>query len=450
MSGISVTNRDAQELTDPRALPNLEAWYDSRYPNGIGSALPFDGDPLSTWTDLSGKGRHLTQPTAAKRPLWRKTSKNLVDYSVAVGTVNPNLNGSGKPVMGVDGLGLNYNTSSNNGTPSNPSMVQDSDNPVLPGSAGVRGCSLMTKDIGWCFTGLRPLHFFSSEMSFWIGKTITLSAWVKTPVSNLSSIFRMGAVDGYRPVTHTVTPNAWTRITRTYTVPSGVTGFQIDLGWEENLAPVGTTLKVTGIQVEISDSVTDWAAPAAVPNGSPVVQADGVDDCMFSILPRLGSGTIYLPFYAHLDSSGAWARMMALGRESEGVIMWNRSNGSNDISGRVDLGPTDGYNQGMSGLADKWGDGQWHIAVTRFDIPSLQARHRFDGVNAGLKTMIAGAAQTMAEDFTLFTDASRGLPTEMSGAEIGGAMVFSGYHDDALVSKVERMISRNFGIAVNT
>jgi hypothetical protein len=42
------------------------AYYDSRFITGLA-----DGDPVSTWSDLSGNGYHATQATAAKKPTYK-------------------------------------------------------------------------------------------------------------------------------------------------------------------------------------------------------------------------------------------------------------------------------------------------------------------------------------------------------------------------------------------
>lgn len=54
---------------DLGSVPNLAAWY--RASRIIGLA---DSDPVTTWPDLSGNGRDLTQATANMKPLWMATA----------------------------------------------------------------------------------------------------------------------------------------------------------------------------------------------------------------------------------------------------------------------------------------------------------------------------------------------------------------------------------------
>lgn len=55
----------------PLALPGLVAWYDASQLTGLS-----DNDPVTTWTDLSGNGRNLTQGTAANKPLYKTSIQN--------------------------------------------------------------------------------------------------------------------------------------------------------------------------------------------------------------------------------------------------------------------------------------------------------------------------------------------------------------------------------------
>lgn len=71
-SRASITRRRATvTLTALTYGPQL--YVDARYPNGVGSTAPTDGTVLQTWTDLSGNGRHLTQATLSRRPVYRTT-----------------------------------------------------------------------------------------------------------------------------------------------------------------------------------------------------------------------------------------------------------------------------------------------------------------------------------------------------------------------------------------
>lgn len=72
-------------MWSPLNLPSLYAWYDA-------SQLALsDTDPVASWTDLSGNGRHATQGTAGSRPQYRTSphrvvfdgSSDFLEYSFA-------------------------------------------------------------------------------------------------------------------------------------------------------------------------------------------------------------------------------------------------------------------------------------------------------------------------------------------------------------------------------
>lgn len=50
----------------PLQLPGLKLWLDASQITGL-----VDGDPVATWSDLSGNGNHATQATGSKRPTYK-------------------------------------------------------------------------------------------------------------------------------------------------------------------------------------------------------------------------------------------------------------------------------------------------------------------------------------------------------------------------------------------
>lgn len=50
----------------PRKLAGLRLWLAADRITGLAN-----GDPVSSWTDLSGQGNHATQSTTAAKPLWK-------------------------------------------------------------------------------------------------------------------------------------------------------------------------------------------------------------------------------------------------------------------------------------------------------------------------------------------------------------------------------------------
>lgn len=66
----------------PTDLAGLMLWLDATAISGL-----VDGDPVATWSDLSGNGNHATQATAGLRPLYKTSILN------------------GRPVVRFDGAG---------------------------------------------------------------------------------------------------------------------------------------------------------------------------------------------------------------------------------------------------------------------------------------------------------------------------------------------------------
>lgn len=52
----------------PSHIPGLQLWLDASQIVGLN-----DGDPVATWSDLSGNSRDNTQATVSKRPIWKTT-----------------------------------------------------------------------------------------------------------------------------------------------------------------------------------------------------------------------------------------------------------------------------------------------------------------------------------------------------------------------------------------
>ncbi len=67
--GLGVTHTGG--VFTPLKLPGLELWLDASQIVGLN-----DGDPVATWSDLSGNGNHATQATGSKRPLWKTAIVN--------------------------------------------------------------------------------------------------------------------------------------------------------------------------------------------------------------------------------------------------------------------------------------------------------------------------------------------------------------------------------------
>lgn len=75
MIGSIVAPLFSQEAFTPPRLPGLTLWLDA---SGLSGS---DGDPVTTWTDLSGQGNHATQSTTAAKPTFKT---NIVNGRAAV------------------------------------------------------------------------------------------------------------------------------------------------------------------------------------------------------------------------------------------------------------------------------------------------------------------------------------------------------------------------------
>ena len=128
-------------------------------------------------------------------------------------------------------------------------------------SHGGSASSLLTKGTGYAFARS------GDTSSFGVGdETITFSAWVYTSESSVLFV-RRGTGVSYANYNKTVTPNTWTRISHTFTIPTGATSFFVDIGWEGASAPSGATLYVDDIMATqgstlyayADGSSTNWA-----------------------------------------------------------------------------------------------------------------------------------------------------------------------------------------------
>jgi len=63
----------------PAGLPTIWARYKASSMISIG-----DGNAVSSWTDISGRGHHATQGTSQRQPLLRTTASGLVGNTVAI------------------------------------------------------------------------------------------------------------------------------------------------------------------------------------------------------------------------------------------------------------------------------------------------------------------------------------------------------------------------------
>lgn len=77
---------------DPRDIPNLILWLDSRYPLGLRRSKYLDDYRVDQWIDLSGNEFHATQSSSLSQPVYRTQSLNLFTAAQLSGSDPGNLN----------------------------------------------------------------------------------------------------------------------------------------------------------------------------------------------------------------------------------------------------------------------------------------------------------------------------------------------------------------------
>ena len=113
--------------------------------------------------------------------------------------------------------------------------------------------TLLTKGTGYGFARS------GDTQSFGVGdETVTFSAWVRTSEASVIMV-RRGTGVSYVAYTKPVTPNTWTRISQTVTIPTGATNFFMDIGWEGSQAPAGATLYVDDVMATQGSTLYNYA-----------------------------------------------------------------------------------------------------------------------------------------------------------------------------------------------
>lgn len=97
--------------------------------------------------------------------------------------------------------------------------------------------------------------------------------WVKSSVSNLLVARRSpGGSSTFGTVSRTVTPNVWTVVDAQIGVPTGSTSFMLQVGWEANSTPEGSTLCVDDTIITAGTTSYQYAdgnSPGWLWNGAP-------------------------------------------------------------------------------------------------------------------------------------------------------------------------------------
>lgn len=419
MTGVASITRDVHELTDPRAIPGLELWLDARYPNGIGSAMPFDGDLLANWTDLSGKGRHVSQPTAAKRPVWRKQGQTLVMYW---GHPQWNLNSS--HIIEESGEVLNVGNSGES-------------NLTVPVPRNARRFRVNAKAnaTGFNNEGLEATRVFSS---------IYYAEDMTTKVKNSAGYSANGnasdiAIDG-----------SWTDVQWIYWINNPEIAF-MNIGIASYKFTPDVRYRDFWISFEVPDGASfvwtqdTYIPPVDLPAGQPVVEFDGVDDSMVSqaFNGLDGDITVYT-VVQHKDLSAIYPRVVRKqnGTGGWGVAPSTKSNISRMFFFNQNSGPT----ISTSGAGST---GVWYVTAgtlsgmtTGTKYASSYLNGVFGSTSSSTDTYIspAGGKISVGSDV--------GGPPFLTGS-IAAIVAFNGAHDSETRNKVERMLARNYGVVLS-
>lgn len=128
--------------------------------------------------------------------------------------------------------------------------------------------SLLTKgsSYGYLATGSGGMY------SYGVGDDeLTISAWVKSSAPSIL-FTRRGVGVSYVTGPKTVPTGVWTRVSGTYTVPTGASSYYMDIGWEASTAGSGSTLRVDSVMVTSGNTLYtygDGSSPGWSWDGTP-------------------------------------------------------------------------------------------------------------------------------------------------------------------------------------
>jgi hypothetical protein len=253
---LAIPTREELSGLDPRTLPKLEAWYDAQWVNGFGAADPGEDTQIAQWNDLSGKGRHLTQPTSTKRPFWTKASRNLLVPSLTTLFTGCTVDGNGiytaGPGPSYSGAQFWAHIPNGNGATINfaADWFATTQSPAYPG-------------LGGAFV---ESHYFAEDKT--------------TPVYNTSPSPGPYTGNGWAS---SYPLNAWTRKSSAFTVGPGIYWVMFRFA-SSTYVSSGTKFRNVDFHTLI-DSTRSYVAPSVGPS----VMFDGVDDWMNSAAVAVGT-----------------------------------------------------------------------------------------------------------------------------------------------------------------
>lgn len=386
----------------PSSLPGLELWFDARYPNGFGGAVPADGDAVAQWNDLSGNARHVSQATASLRPLWRSANRNLLTYNQAT-----------------------FETDTSDWGVANNTSIARITSAALSGTA----CLEITKNVS---IGHVNVTSSASRSPVTEGATYTAVASFKAPsaVRPARIVIRWydgaGSYMGAQTLGGVVTTStSWQKSIATAAAPVGAATAEVFLYVES--AGVGEVFHADEVGIWAGSSTT-WVPPVTLPGGMPVVQFDGGDDYLRATgFPVWANTTVYSVFQA---------------------MAYNPAVNTRALSIFGGAGSHDHYISASGQAAAKAGAARFMIG--NVEAPgTLLLSSTYDGTTGAAwskGTALSGGAAAGALGSSLDVGAAGGGSPSHTG--VAAVLIYSTIHDTATRKVIERWLGQQFGIAV--
>lgn len=393
----------ASALQLPLTMGNLAVWYDARYPAGFGGALPADGTALAQWNDLSGNGRHATQGTGSKQPLFRSANPNLLTYNQA--TVETDT--TGLAALNGNSTIARSTTDAAHGTAS----LQ-----VTSVAAGLTGANTLTGTSG---VPVSPSTQY----------TALISAKAPTITANWTPIIYWWKSDGSASATPTSAGSAGALTTsyaqRSITAisPSDAAFASVAFQWTAVAASEVVRADCLGI---FPGTVSTWVPPVTLSNGLPTVQFDGVGDSVQATIPVPSPTSTTIYTVGKLDVNASVFCIRIVGGSS---FYLSCTGNSWQIGGLLGTNPY----QDMTTTWSQTVIVSWVLSGTSSAIYSNGALH-------GAASSVAPASGAPGTGLQLGAGSWKG--------EITSVLMYSTAHTTAQRQAVERWLGQVFNIAV--
>jgi hypothetical protein len=329
-----------------------------------------DGAAMPVWPDLSGNYRHAVQPVAAKRPLLRKASPNLLSLNQATAEIDATTG------VGVDGAGTVVRSTAQAAQGSASFLVTVTTAGQSPGVSTLPARTPVTP--GQTYTALASFRMSTATTRF-CGVKIR---WVDAGGAQVGST-QFGT--SIQPGT-----GGWTVSSCTAVAPVGaVTGYAV-AAFNDGSTALNDAVHVDMMSLAVGSSTT-WVPPVTLPNALPAVQFDGVDDWLTA-----GANFAW-------DKSTVFLVHAVTGKAGNPTQMpFQAANG--DIHSLYYSAPASAFaifDAGLSASAGGSPNGTWHEQTGTYDSPGLGVS--LDGgavTNTAALTVPSGIGFSIGSDST--------------------------------------------------